>query len=62
MGKTPIGVKYTWNHHNYMVFRRIGGPWVKFIKVLGFSPRVLWYEVLNHQLKYYGVVFGLFPC
>ena len=39
-----------------MVFRSIGGPWVKFIKVLGFSSRVLWYEVPNHQLKYYGVV------
>ena len=27
-----------------MVLYRIGGPWVKFIRVLGFSPRVLWYE------------------
>ena len=27
-----------------MVLYRIGGPWVKFIGVLGFSPSVLWYE------------------
>ena len=39
-----------------MVFRRIGGPWFKFIKVLGFSRRVLRYEVPNDQLKYYEVV------
>ena len=29
---------------NYMMFRRIGGPLVKFKRVLGFSPKVLWYE------------------
>ena len=28
----------------YMGFRRIGGPLVEFIRVIGFSPRVLWYE------------------
>ena len=44
------------DHHNYMVLYRIGGPWVKCIRVLGFSPRVLWYEVPNHQYKCYGVV------
>ena len=27
-----------------MVLRRIGGPLVKFIRVLGFLPMVLWYE------------------
>ena len=27
-----------------MGFRRIGGPLVEFIRVLGFSPRVLWYD------------------
>ena len=43
---------------NYMVYRRIGRPLVKFIRVLGFSPKVLWYEVPNHQYKYFGVVFG----
>ena len=37
---------------NYMVYRRIGRPLVKFIRVLGFLPRVVWYEVLNHQYKY----------
>ena len=57
MGTTPIGGKKTWNHHIYMVFRRIGGPLVEFIK---FSPRVLWYEVPNHQYKYYGVVLDEF--
>ena len=30
---------------NYMMFRRIGGPLVKFKRVLGFSPKVLWYEL-----------------
>ena len=25
---------------NYMVYRRIGRPLVKFIRVLGFSPRI----------------------
>ena len=29
---------------NYMFYRRIGKPLVKFIRVLGFSARVLWYE------------------
>ena len=43
---------------NYMVYRRIGRPLVKFIRVLGFSPKVLCYEVPNHQYKYFGVVFG----
>ena len=36
-----------------MVLLGIGEPWVKFIR---FSPRVLWYEVPNHQYKCYGVV------
>ena len=40
-----------------MVFRRIGGPLVEFIR---FSPRVLWYEVPNHQFKCYGVVLDEF--
>ena len=48
MGQTPIGVKQAWNHHILMVFRRISGPLVDFIR---FSPRVLRYEVLNHQFK-----------
>ena len=30
---------------NYMVLRRIGGPLVKFKRVLGFLPKVLWFEV-----------------
>ena len=55
--KTPIGVKETWNHQNYMMFRRIGGPLVKFKRVLGFLPKVLRYEVPNHQFLCYGVVF-----
>ena len=53
MGKTPNGRKYTWNHQNYMMFRRIDGPLGEFI---GFLPRVLWYEVPNHQYKYFEVV------
>ena len=43
---------------NYMFYRIIGRSLVKFIRVLGFSPRVLRYEVPNHQSKYFGVVFG----
>ena len=38
-------------------FIGIGGPWVKFIR---FSPRVLWYEVPNHQYKCYGMVLNEF--
>ena len=40
-----------------MGFRRIGGPLVEFIR---FSPRVMWFEVPNHQYKYYGVVLDEF--
>ena len=36
-----------------MMFRRIDGPLGEFI---GFLPRVLWYEVPNHQYKYFEVV------
>ena len=42
---------------NYMMFRRIGGPLGEFIR---FSPRVLFYEVPNHQYKCYGVVLNEF--
>ena len=40
-----------------MGFRKIGGPLVEFIR---FSPRVLWYEVPNHQYQYYVVVLDEF--
>ena len=53
MGKTLIGIEQTWNPSIYMVLYGIGGPWVEFIR---FSPRVLWYEVPNHQYKCYGAV------
>ena len=43
-GKYPNCCKINMESSNYMVFRRIGGHWFKFIRVLGFSPRVLWYE------------------
>ena len=29
--------------------------WWTFGRVLGFSPRVLWFEVPKHQFKCYGV-------
>ena len=32
--------------------------WWTLGRVLGFSPKVLWYEVPNHQYKHFGVVFG----
>ena len=38
-------------------FVGIGGPWVEF---LGFSPRVWFYEVPNHQYKIYGVILDKF--
>ena len=39
------------------MFRRIDGPLGEFI---GFLPRVLWYEVPNHQYKYFEVVLNDF--
>ena len=40
---------------NYMVFIK---NWWTLGLVLGFSPRVLWFEVSKHQFKCCGVVFG----
>ena len=34
--------------------------WWTLVELLGFSPRVLLYEVPNHQYKCYGVVFDKF--
>ena len=36
---------------NYMMLRRIGGPLVKFKRVLGFSPKVLWYELQTTNIS-----------
>ena len=48
MDKTPIGRKEPWNHHIYVVFIK---NWRTLGRVLAFSPRVLWFEVPNHQFK-----------
>ena len=39
--KTPIGRKQTWNHQIMWFIKN----WWTLGRVLGFSPRVLWFEV-----------------